>query len=434
MTLFGTHALRGAFHWLRRKGYRAYRTWSALFWQFVVRARYARKVKALRRDPRRTRKVVFLVNETSKWKCQGVYDLLAGDARFEVSMLLTLADVDWNLSKEERREKLSRNKAFFQDRNMAVETAYDVERDEAIPLRAYGPDVVFYQQPWRIAKSQSPRTVSKFALTLYVPYYVPTYVNASNSCDTDFHRALFAHFVVNDSLKKFFLDSCGNRYHAGDFVALGHPMVDAVLKGRDGAGKTRCAIYAPHWTVPHPNNQAENPYNLSTFLDYGEAVLEFAKAHPEVKWIYKPHPSLYRCLVDYRIWSRERADSYYRQWERVGTACYDGGYLPLFNESSVLVTDCDSFLAEYALTGKPIVHLIGPGVGIRKFSPYGELFDTYYRVHDRTGLMDALREYVVKGADPRKDDRLSALNGCGLLQTGASERIVEYVARISFRA
>ena len=415
------------FHWLRRKVYRSCMCVRAMIWKRIITSRYNRKISAMKRMGAKKVKIVFLVNETSKWKYQQVYDLLMGNEKYEVTVVLTVADVDWHLAHHERIAKLLRSKAFFNDRNMYVEVAYDSERDVTVKLSAYKPDIVFYQQPWRIADNQAPKAVSKYALTLYAPYFVPTYVSPRGLCDTDFHRFLFAHFVVNDSLKNYVLQSCGRRFHAGDFVALGHPMVDYILKRIDNKPKYRCAIYAPHWSMPHPNNQAENPYNLSTFLDYGEIVLEFAKKHPEIKWIYKPHPSLYRCLIDCEIWSEEKTDAYYRQWELVGCVCYDGNYLPAFNESSVMITDCDSFLVEYALTGKPIVHLIGIGVGTRTFSPYGFLFDTYYRVENETELISALDEYVIKGADPNREMRLRALKDSGLLNVGAAERIVRYI-------
>lgn len=401
------------------------------YWRLVLSMRYARKMKNLTLDHNRKRRIVFLVNETSKWKYQKLYSLLKEAHIFEVDIVLTIADVDWNLSNEGRKEKLLREREFFRGRKMATTIGYDMERNYTVPLRAFAPDIVIYQQPWLIAKNQAPREVSKCALTLYAPYYIPTYVNPKGACDTFFHRELFAHFVINDSLKNYFLEYCGNKYHAGDFFALGHPMIDDILQNIDSSKKVKCAIYAPHWSMPHLNTRKVNSANLSTFLEYGENILEFAKTHAEIKWIYKPHPSLYRFLVDYNIWSREKADAYYKQWERVGTACYDGDYLKAFNESSVMITDCDSFLAEYALTGKPIVHLIGIGVGNRKFSPYGALFDTYYQVRSNTELIKALQDYVVMGGDPNRAERLKALSDSGLLKAGSAERIEKYIEHIA---
>ena len=430
MIFFGNRKKTDSIHWLWRKVYRTWMSGRAMFWKRTLKFRYAKKIREIEHRSGKKIQVIFLVNETSKWKYQQVYDLLRSNDKYEVGIVLTLADVDWHLSHDGRIEKLSRNKEFFNSRKMPVYVAYDPVKNITIALHKYKPDIVFYQQPWRIADNQAPRAASKYALTLYAPYYVPTYVNPHGACDTDFHRSLFAHFVINDSLRNYFMEYCGKRYHAGDFVALGHPMVDDILKRLNNLPKSKCVIYAPHWSMPHPNNRADNPYNLSTFLDYGEIILEFAKSHPEIKWIYKPHPSLYRYLVDCKIWSKEKADEYYRQWERIGYACYDGNYLSIFNESNVMITDCDSFLVEYALTGKPILHLIGIGVGTRTFSPYGFLFDTYYRVKNKTDLMQALNEYVINGADPNKAKRLKALHDSGLLNVGAAERIVRYIDHI----
>ena len=84
-----------------------------MFWKRALKFRYAKKIREIEHRSGKKIQVIFLVNETSKWKYQQVYDLLRSNEKYEVGIVVTLADVDSHLSHDGRIEKLSRNKEFF---------------------------------------------------------------------------------------------------------------------------------------------------------------------------------------------------------------------------------------------------------------------------------------------------------------------------------
>ena len=126
--------------------------WRRFLWPFQmwVRANYnARKAHANyerllakhRSIKLKIVKVCFLVNESSKWKMDSVFRLLADDPRYCPVVLLTCADIDWQLDREEKKAKLEANKSFFDRRGIECELAYDCKTDEVIPLNKFHPDI-----------------------------------------------------------------------------------------------------------------------------------------------------------------------------------------------------------------------------------------------------------------------------------------------------
>ena len=54
-------------------------------------------------------KVIFLVNEISKWKAQSLFDLMSQEEKFEPVIALTIADVQKHLSLAQKKEILDKN-------------------------------------------------------------------------------------------------------------------------------------------------------------------------------------------------------------------------------------------------------------------------------------------------------------------------------------
>lgn len=397
---------------------------------WLLRFRYARDVRRVRRKYVEGEKIriLFLVNETAKWKVQTLFDRFAADERFSPFIALSVADTDWKLTKEQRQEKIVAMRKFFAEREMACEVAYRSESDEALPLSLFHPDLVFYLQPWFLPPCQCPRLVSEFALTFYVPYFVPTFANKTMHCCLQLHKDVYRHFVLNESWRQFYIDNIEKSNYAGKIVAMGHPMLDEICFHDSPAEMDALVIYAPHWSIPHPKNPSE--LNLSTFAENGALILDYARRHPEIKWVFRPHPTLPLAIKRTGLMSEQALADYYAAWAQIGTVSTGGGYAQLFNESRCLITDCDSFLSEYACTGNPIIHLVSHVKSNRTFSPLRDLFATYYRIENAGQLEPTLDQVVVAGDDPKRAVRLSELDRAQLCTSRSGENIYRYVKDI----
>ncbi len=391
-----------------------------------LRAKYVRTLSRLRGRPAGvTTKVLFLVNETSKWKVQAICDEMKRRGGYEFLIALTIADVDRSLNDVAKAEKMKESAEFFKARGFNVVVAYNVEAHKATELNQYNPDVVFYPHPWGIPVEQLPAKVANRAVTCYVPYFVPTFGNPGMHLGQPVHKEVLRHFVLNEQWADYYKSLYDKPIYAGEIVGLGHPMLDVLAEASEDSGTDGLVIYAPHWSIPHP--KLNSFLDLSTFLDNGRFILEYAKQHPEVKWAFKPHPTLRTTLLHIGVMTEAEVEEYYHAWEEIGEACYDGGYVDLFRRSRAMITDCDSFLAEYACTRKPIIHLISPVPNKRKYSPMQKLFDTYYKVHDNNELVKMLDAVVVGREDPNREIRCAELLKSGLIGTNAAKNIVDHI-------
>ncbi len=392
--------------------------WRRLIWPYwnrlrsdcnvrSARANYARLVTKKYGLTRKSIRVIFLVNESSKWKYDALFKALDDNPNYYPVVCLTCADIDWHLDIKAKISKLESNESFFRRRGIRCEMAYDYQLDKTISLDRFKPDVVFYQHPWGIASNQCPLAVSKYALTYYVPYFLPTY-GLPEECRLFFHRCIFRHIVLNQDWANYYSECQGKDLYAGKMLPLGHPILDVYWQKirSHTVPPEGVVIYAPHWSMPHP--KINNVMNISTFLDTDRPMLKYARNHPEIKWVFKPHPSLKTVL--YKIWPSQDVDDYYAQWEQLGRACYTGDYIDLFFESSALITDCDSFLVEYAFTGNPVIHLKRNGYNLNSKSPFVKLFNTYYGVTDVSQIAKVIDYVVLKHNDPNKQLRTDVMN------------------------
>ncbi|MDR2628809.1 MAG: hypothetical protein LBC30_02350, partial [Puniceicoccales bacterium] len=110
-------------------------------------------------------RVVFLVNEASKWHCGSLYDLFENSNHFESLILVTK-----RITCYETTEEFNGTFSFFKNTGMRMECAYDSIKHRYLDLKNFSPDIVFYQQPWGIDHVQSISSVANFALTCYTPY------------------------------------------------------------------------------------------------------------------------------------------------------------------------------------------------------------------------------------------------------------------------
>ena len=390
-------------------------------WQ--AKFRYPRVVKRLRNSVCKNKiKVLFVTGTTAKWKCQSLYDLMAASENYEPYVCQTICDVESSLCHADRVRHLDECKSYYVDRGMNYVEAYSREREEWTDLNEFRADIVFYSQPWEVAPVQLPHHVAQTALTFMVPYFVANYGDFEMDIRGPFQRTLFAYCTLNQAWADIFKANVSGLLFAGGFWSVGHPALDPYYVNHGKCDSKGCIIYAPHWSIDCPGN--ENTENYSTFLQTGRIILAFAQAHSELKWVFRPHPTLRIVLTRTGVWSDDEIADYYKAWADVGVLSQGGGYEELFMASSALITDCGSFLTEYACTGNPIVHLVSSTAKIKPMKPSADLYATYYQVRDSAELNAVLDEVVVRRQDPKREERLAKVRESGLLDNYAAQNIL----------
>lgn len=396
-----------------------------------TRSAYRRTLARIRRESRvRKIRVVFVVSELAKWKCQSVCDRLRRSPLFEpvvaVCNLTRLAHAPLQEQLAEGRSKAD----YFRKAGLTVVDIQKYGSKRTLSVEEIGADILFYQQPWDLSRALRPWVVARRALTFYVPYHTPGAFDLHLEIGHKVLHFLFGQVVCNEATAELYarLQKRAAGAYVTRYLPFGHPTLDQITPSSgDPNGPV---IYAPHFSVTH--GSCRPLLRLATFLENGREILDYAVAHPEIKWIFKPHPALRRTLVESGAMSEGDVNDYYAAWDRIGESCFGAPseYLRLFARSRALITDCGSFLTEYGCTGKPVIRLVSPHLNVGSHPAVERLHRTYYNVCGLDELRAALRLVVESGEDPRRALRREALEATGLLGGNAAEKIVCHLESI----
>lgn len=378
--------------------------------------------------------VLFYVYDESKWKSQSVYDLMEKDDRFNPFIVVTKNCAPKGNANEQTIDDIKKCYEFFENKGMKVKYGYDItgrilqktslsaisssvttEDGGFIPFEMFAPDIIIYSHPWYVYKTQGPVVCSKFALTYYIPYFIPA-SEQWHEYGLRFHQYIYKHYVPTDLVKEFYSKNMQNK--GKSLRVVGHPILDEYLKKEKSLdSKTASSIiYAPHWTV------CGNNLRFGTFDWSGYKILEFAKSHPELNWIFRPHPLLYNFVITSGFMKREEIDQYYDEWKSFAVYSDGGDYIDLFKQSYAMITDCGSFLTEYFVSENPLIHLVSD-----KFIPnqtISEIDKTYYTACTPEELSKHLKDVILDRHDYKKNDRIKLLELLKLRGSSCSEKII----------
>lgn len=364
-------------------------------------------------------RVCFLATEASKWSYHYLYKAMQSDPFFEPFILFAPRYRPFFLTSEAINEEYS----FFTSRYSGAKCIYDRATQKFEDLKVYKPDIVFYTQPWDLPPLYKVDQVSRFALTCYSPYPLAESPETLIVNLNTFHYLLYRHFVTMKLQLKQYRDELS--YTDRNLVVTGHPKLDAYLDS-DIIGKTDekpCVIYAPHSSIPR-----KSWCKQSTFEWTGRLMLEYAKQHPEMNWVFKPHPDVYRVMIANRIMTEQEMKDYFAEWARLGTVYTTGDYFRIFRRSRCLVTDCISFLGEYLPTGKPVIHLRSKD-GVNFSAINRQVISHYYQVWNTDDLASTLKLVLEDGQDPMRDARCACMRRLGLGTESASMHIIDHLKK-----
>ena len=227
--------------------------------------------------------VVFYVYDESKWKSQSVYDMMEKDERFNPLIVVTKNCAPEGNANFQTVENVKKCYEYFKSKGMNVEYGYDItlytnplsqrnEKDGYIPFEYFYPDIIIYSHPWYVYENQGPVVCSKFALTYYIPYFLPA-SEQWHEYGLRFHQYIYRHYVPTESVRDYYSKNMPSIEHS--FCVAGHPIFDE-YKNREktiNQDTPAAIIYAPHWTVCGDN------LRFGTFKWSGAKMLEFAKEH-----------------------------------------------------------------------------------------------------------------------------------------------------------
>lgn len=387
-------------------------TRSLIFQNYAVVQKKIAKKKKL--------KVLFLVDENQKWNCSFLYQEFDKDERFEP--LIAVMGAHFSSGKK-YKESLQANIDFFKRKKFNYVVAYDIEKDEPVNLNVYSPDIIFYLQPWGINKIHSLLYTSRFALACYVPYFILVCNNPWHH-DNLFGRCVWRYFTDFSPNKESLL-ALFNELNNDRLQLSGHPKLDYYSQKKQKKTTTRKKIiYAPH----HSFEQGKRGLKYATYDWSGDAMLEFARNHPEIDCVLKPHPRFKHALIINNIRTEEDVNAYFQAWNGLhnGFICDEGDYFDLFCQSDVMITDSASFIIEYLFTENPVILLVSKN-GVEYNELGNMIVKNYYRAANVDKLHYYLNTIILDGDDPLRLQRKSCAASLRAPSQYSSQYIKEHL-------
>ncbi|MBE6447951.1 MAG: hypothetical protein E7018_01455 [Alphaproteobacteria bacterium] len=357
--------------------------------------RYKKHIKKLKTIDRKVR-ICFYVTENQKWKGQVLFDELKKNNLFDVFAVFAPR------TREQSRtyEAISIDFDFFSNKLNPIHLGYDIEKNEYRNLQEYNPDIVFYSQPWDIPSINSIQNVSKYALTCYIPYAIAEAITPMLKNVYSFHYLLWRHYTAHELINEQYNKTIP--YVANNLKAVGYPVLDDIINNHITTKDKlydNCVIYAPH----HSFKGSWLEYG--TFDWNGRYILEYAKKHPELNWVFRPHPDFKNAVINNEIMTEKEIENYFKEWNKIGSISDKGNYVNLFKKSKCMITDCGSFITEYFVTQKPLIHLRNPNA--KDYNGLNDVIkETLYKVYNLNELENALKDILEKNDDLQLSNRL----------------------------
>jgi len=249
-------------------------------------------------------------------------------------------------------------------------------KDGLARLQELNPDYIFLNYPWQrnYKKNYQIEKLIEFTKVCYVPYFSTSLVNEPGVQGVALHQYTqvtheLAHLVfLQDADTKAAFDANGRAAHA---FLTGTPKIDALLEAKDkvtpvwpidrtlpDGTKPLRIIWAPH------HSYGVSWLNFGHFTKQRQPMLDYAKKHPEIDIVLRPHPFLFGTLTGRDLMSAEELKAWREDWDSLPNTFtdIDGPFRSLAIASDALITDGVSFIAEYPLvTRKPAIFWEKPG-------------------------------------------------------------------------
>lgn len=346
-------------------------------------------------------KILFIIAELGAWKTESLYKRMLSHDRFEPILGVTTS-IEVPGSKDSLINYIKSNGYSFVD--------LDVESNS---ISKINPDIKFYYKPY----------VGSYRNGLFFDKNLKSivcHINYAFNSGGDYES--YRHSIRRHSVLCFAENNCVVEtiksipgLYSKNNVVTGVPMQDSLLIDKSECvdpwkkqGDRKRIIYAPHHSIPGTNGAY---IEYSTFLLFGEFMLDLAKKYnSQVQWAFKPHPTLYKKLVN--IWGQSKTDLYYSEWENMENSQLElGEYVGLFKYSDAMIHDCSSFTIEYLFTQNPVMFLQIDKTQTEQHQ--GKFAREAYFSHYIGNTKQEIEDFVVNvinGVDTMKKRRLEFMN------------------------
>ena len=349
--------------------------------------------------------VAFFLSVPGMWKHDALFEAMRSNSRYHPYVVVFPYSTYKEYDKEELRRMLQRTYEFIVNKGYECVIPYDEKKRKWIDVKkVYSPDFVFFTSPYKDMIPDYYIYHYRDTLTGYLPYAFTSMNFYKVNYDLIFMNLVGLYFVETPLHKQFAEKYARN--HGANTVVTGYPATEVFLDKnyhpkdlwKPQSHPKKRVIYAPHHSVDTDHN--------STFLEYCDLIFDLADRYRDsIQFVFKPHQTLKVKLQ--QIWGVEKTEEYYQKWDELeNTQLVNDGYEDLFLTSDALIHDSGSFTTEYLFVKKPVMYLCRNTEMKEKFNDFGQKsFECHYHWFSFDDINGFLREVVLKGEDPMKEQR-----------------------------
>lgn len=381
--------------------------------------------------------VVFVCHRPAVWgSLKTVYEAMKADESFNVKIV--------TIPNKKQLPDLGLNHEVYESEGAEVFwkgedviSGYNYETKEWIDLKVLNPDYVCFQQPYNVCRPNvlNSNQVSKYAKIFYVAYasnFIGTGILEETS-PADYVKNISLMFNQNhmdyDLLKNYF-NEIGNNF-TKQFLT-GFPRYDNLSVYNNCESKVWSlprskdnfrVIWTPRWCTNEGNCH---------FFDYKDNLINYCQQNNTVDFVFRPHPQAFLNWISTKELSEQEANDYKDKYAKLSNANIDDTkeYLTTFYSSDCMITDISSIVAEYFLTGKPIIYCHRKDC-FNDFSR--KLSEGFYWVHNWQELQNTL-DMLRTGNDPLKEKRMQLINSCFYIPKEGSGQSIKEIIKKDFES
>lgn len=351
-------------------------------------------------------RVLFFVSHPAMFPARPLFEAMLTDSIFD-ARIAVVPDLRWGESNEQILASMEACKADML--RWCPETRLSVAKqneDGSWPNLSVDSDIVCHASPYSISDFHyNPRwVVGRSILAIHVNYA--------------FFRSFFCREVVRNQnytcFWKVFSECEENLKEYREYAldgsnaeVIGYVKMDRLkVSTHPPITSRRKVLIALHHSIEGGFN---DKLGLSNFLRYADYFRTMPARHPEIDFVFRPHPFLFTALRKNPSWGDSKVASWIAEVKsNPNVSWFDAGdYFPVFEASDAIVQDCGSWLMEWAYTGKPCCYMLKRPSDIKKkFTIIGRAALEHCDIAYETSQIERfLVDVVLGGKDPKKNGR-----------------------------
>lgn len=340
-------------------------------------------------------KVVFLCQYVQAWnKLKSVYERMREDSRFETLIVAVPYDIH-----------SIDNEVFEYFENLYGDNVVNAwSSDGWLDIESLNAHYIFYQRPYDqyLPKMYRSNVVSRYAKICHVVYGYQVAVTTENSCMNKlFFRNVYMYFAENTIYYHYNIDRF-KRSHAKGYrktLNIGYPSLEDFVNQKcekDENDKAFKVLWTPRWSD-------DEEVGGSNFINFKDKIVELPKALDNLAVVFRPHPMTFQHFMSVGKITEQQVKDYLLRYEQDCKLTYDNkpDYAKVFWNCDVLLTDVSTIIAEWFLTGKPIIYC---ETGSKPNSFMKEMMKVFYIVNSWEEAERKVEE-LYRGIDPLKEER-----------------------------